>query len=1379
VKSVLSRTYLIIFILQFCFSCMMEQKDLATSDLVFEDNSGQPKRAPSANDTNDKGSGPDTSVLQVEAFEDHLHPVLRGASCVSCHGAGQSPQFATASSKESWDNLYGTGKVDLEDPDQSRIVRKVVDQSHNCGGDCQSVSNEILAAVQNLSDDPRMVASAVSGLQTKTSKIRDGVVEPAQTEYGRLILSASQTYVGVLNGRYENFLDSKAIGQFYIDGGSIPSNPITQANRTLSLNVNGCEYPSASQINNYTSGAVRVDETATHINSGDRTSPVTGSVVKDGYEPFSYELRAYLIRPDKRLEFAKALLNGDHLSVPTYALTDGDFASVATKRAGVKAPALVDADNEVVYNAFRYLPHFAKYDEVFNTNGSFKSAGNMYSKDDGSMANVYELFKEGSYEPPPEKLYDILREPDKEHLKLKLIYPKLKSATKSLIDANNEQYVRGVERMGHAALLATNPITIELACPDGWVASELFDSSDPDSRYKSCDPTNSQYPGAYYDLTYKVTTSPSAFEPLTYSNALQKMTVDGDRIEPATATDISNGNWFHRIDLFSYYFSNGAGNRFGVNDFERRYMVGQSGSFNSNETFSADTVNYPNNGVVRYDLDKGGQPLDTSGIYAGAVTDIDDLIMLEHFENTLYPELQDSRCIECHSSGNQPRFAHTNASLALQVLQEEGFINFRDPGDSFRGRDDGVVHNCNNNNPDPRFDCSKDNELRNKFVDAIRTWRDENESVASGDGVLSLSERQRTPGVAKYEFKINEEGYYNVWMRISTADGNNKRINYRILDSNGNPTMTYSANSGVPQSRGESCESFNFDGNSWVWTTEGRLTERETLDDIGRQLLDQEQETIPLPDERVYWNLNPGMYTLEVFEQTPGAQLNLFAINKVDNFSDKGRLNFQPDLIQADEKYISNYKRRILKYDLSHLVDIEADEEAYFQIEARETDNGQAYTFNGPRFVYNNPDGKKLRVKDIKGLVNEKFEFTDSTFTKLDYTVGKGRVMTYSPLVTLAPNPEDKENDFFSFSFDEISVVSEGDYSEINPNGVPPALSTGRSCLELDLFVKTVKPILKDVRVVLEEDLDEFIDDAPGGASDPNNAMGTYRCMTCHTENHPYFKMTTFDFNDDLLCRQALSRVDFSNFYQSTIVRGINGSNNHPKFFFLEKFFYEDSSKKAWDTHDQANDYIREFNRHPAGLKSQFVRGPFPVFDRSDFGFSSGTNYNSLSESNKNKAKMIGSFKGIQYLQIPNDPGQIGGYKDLLHYDILGEIRGERDIIDPNHVPNIGPDGERERTDPIYVNRRNAGNAMYYKTSSGGYQPRPHGMNGRNLTGLIVNYQKDAQNHVINTVDYRDDLSGVQGKSEVISEFEKLRTRYREAVIDWVRAEDKAYKEQN
>ncbi len=88
------------------------------------------------------------------AFQNTIYPVV-AAYCQECHASGsaiqQSPYFAeppddTGSVAVAYDAVKQ--KIDLDDPERSRLVVRLGEEFHNCWSDCQANSTEMLQAVE-------------------------------------------------------------------------------------------------------------------------------------------------------------------------------------------------------------------------------------------------------------------------------------------------------------------------------------------------------------------------------------------------------------------------------------------------------------------------------------------------------------------------------------------------------------------------------------------------------------------------------------------------------------------------------------------------------------------------------------------------------------------------------------------------------------------------------------------------------------------------------------------------------------------------------------------------------------------------------------------------------------------------------------------------------------------------------------------------------------------------------------------------------------------------------------------------------------------------------------------------------------------------------
>ncbi len=79
-----------------------------------------------------------------EAFEQTVYPITR-ANCVSCHQT-QSPVHASSDVAEA--HVAATSKVNFANIPNSRLVKKLRDENHNCWSDCGANADEMQAAIE-------------------------------------------------------------------------------------------------------------------------------------------------------------------------------------------------------------------------------------------------------------------------------------------------------------------------------------------------------------------------------------------------------------------------------------------------------------------------------------------------------------------------------------------------------------------------------------------------------------------------------------------------------------------------------------------------------------------------------------------------------------------------------------------------------------------------------------------------------------------------------------------------------------------------------------------------------------------------------------------------------------------------------------------------------------------------------------------------------------------------------------------------------------------------------------------------------------------------------------------------------------------------------
>ena len=91
-------------------------------------------------------------MSDVAAFQATLYPLLRDANnlCVGCHGATQIPTFAVADVMTAYNVITTQQKVNLVNPELSRVYLRPSVDRHNCGANtaCDRIAADFLAAIR-------------------------------------------------------------------------------------------------------------------------------------------------------------------------------------------------------------------------------------------------------------------------------------------------------------------------------------------------------------------------------------------------------------------------------------------------------------------------------------------------------------------------------------------------------------------------------------------------------------------------------------------------------------------------------------------------------------------------------------------------------------------------------------------------------------------------------------------------------------------------------------------------------------------------------------------------------------------------------------------------------------------------------------------------------------------------------------------------------------------------------------------------------------------------------------------------------------------------------------------------------------------------------
>ncbi len=134
------------------------------------------------------GVNPQSSL---EAFERTVYQVTR-QNCTSCHGSSQQPLHASSDSQVAHNAVLNQYKVNFTTPSQSRLVKKLRDDRHQCWSNCDNDAQEMQDAIVEWKElmEAEQVPTAPTENFKKTAQSRTILAERAAVTAGTVIHTA-------------------------------------------------------------------------------------------------------------------------------------------------------------------------------------------------------------------------------------------------------------------------------------------------------------------------------------------------------------------------------------------------------------------------------------------------------------------------------------------------------------------------------------------------------------------------------------------------------------------------------------------------------------------------------------------------------------------------------------------------------------------------------------------------------------------------------------------------------------------------------------------------------------------------------------------------------------------------------------------------------------------------------------------------------------------------------------------------------------------------------------------------------------------------------------------------------------------------------------
>ena len=159
-------------------------------------------------------------------FETTLYPHLVDAAnfCAGCHGSNQAPLFAAVDVTTAYNAITSQQKVNLMNPELSRVYVRPKDERHNCGGDaiCDRIAADFLTAIQEWANE------AVANVPPPTGN--------------NPILSAMSTFADATDGGLAR-VDDAAIAMFtFSEGAGDVTMDTSGVGAPITLQIEGMEW---------------------------------------------------------------------------------------------------------------------------------------------------------------------------------------------------------------------------------------------------------------------------------------------------------------------------------------------------------------------------------------------------------------------------------------------------------------------------------------------------------------------------------------------------------------------------------------------------------------------------------------------------------------------------------------------------------------------------------------------------------------------------------------------------------------------------------------------------------------------------------------------------------------------------------------------------------------------------------------------------------------------------------------------------------------------------------------------------------------------------------------------------------------------------------
>ena len=105
------------------------------------------KSTSNASDAQGQGAISGDRSLALQQFTENVYPILK-ENCSTCHSGAVSPRFADNDNVKAFITLTSANVIDFRTPENSRIVRRLTVESHNCWSECADNGKILTEAIR-------------------------------------------------------------------------------------------------------------------------------------------------------------------------------------------------------------------------------------------------------------------------------------------------------------------------------------------------------------------------------------------------------------------------------------------------------------------------------------------------------------------------------------------------------------------------------------------------------------------------------------------------------------------------------------------------------------------------------------------------------------------------------------------------------------------------------------------------------------------------------------------------------------------------------------------------------------------------------------------------------------------------------------------------------------------------------------------------------------------------------------------------------------------------------------------------------------------------------------------------------------------------------